>query len=81
MFKNIISTVNTKYGKIIISIILGLGLASIFRKSCETRNCIVFNAPPFEEVKQNIYKHDNKCFKYEEENIMCNSMNKQIQIA
>ena len=43
MFKNILSKVNTKYGKIIISIILGIGLASIFRKSCDSRNCIIFH--------------------------------------
>ena len=81
MFKNILTKVNTKYGKIIISIILGIGLASIFRKSCDSRNCIIFNAPSFEEVNKNIYKHDNKCFKYKEENVMCNNQKKQIEIV
>ena len=81
MFKNILTIVNTKYGKIIISIILGIGLASIFRKFCDSRNCIIFNAPSFEEVDKNIYKHDNKCFKYKEENVMCNNEKKQVEIA
>jgi len=30
-----------KYGKIIISVIWGLGLAALFRRVCEGRNCIV----------------------------------------
>ena len=30
-----------KYGKIIISIIWGLGLAALFRRVCKGRNCIV----------------------------------------
>ena len=29
-------------GKIVISIILGLGLSTLFRKVCKNRNCIVF---------------------------------------
>jgi hypothetical protein len=82
MFKNIITKVNTKYGKIIISILLGIGLASIFRKSCESRNCLIFNAPSFEEVGQSIYKHSDKCYKYTEQSVLCNpGKNKQVDIA
>ena len=32
-------------GRIIISILLGLGLATLFRKVCNDRNCLVFKAP------------------------------------
>ena len=81
MFKNILTKVNTKYGKIIISFILGIGLASIFRKSCNSRNCIIFNAPSFDEVNKNTYKQDGKCFKYKEENVMCNNEKKQVNSA
>ena len=35
----------SKHGKIIISIIWGLGLAALFRKVCEGRNCIVIKGP------------------------------------
>ena len=34
-------------GKYIISILLGLGLATLFRKVCKDRNCIVFKAPNY----------------------------------
>lgn len=82
MFKNIITKVNTKYGKIIISILLGIGLASIFRKSCESRNCLMFQAPSFDEVRKTVYKHNGKCYKYTEQSVMCNPQkNKQVDIA
>ena len=81
MFKNFLNIVNTKYGKIIISIVLGIGLASIFRKSCDSRNCIIFQAPSFEEVNENIYKHDGKCFKYKEDNVNCDSNKQTVEIA
>lgn len=82
MFKNVITKVNTKYGKIIISILLGLGLASIFRKSCESRNCLIFQAPSFEEVDSKVYKHNNRCYKYKEQSVVCNpNKHKQVDIA
>jgi hypothetical protein len=56
--------VHTQTGKIIMSILLGFGLASLFRKVCKDRNCLMFHAPPLDEFKDKIYKYDNKCIKY-----------------
>ena len=39
---NIKRLLNTHLGRIIISILLGLGLASLFRKVCTDKNCIKF---------------------------------------
>ena len=52
------------YGKMIISIILGLGLSALFRKVCNERDCIVIKGPRVEEVENNIYNFDGKCYKY-----------------
>ena len=38
-------------GRIGISIILGLGLATLFRKVCKERNCLVFHAPQLNKIK------------------------------
>ena len=54
----------SKHGKIIISIIWGLGLAALFRKVCEGRKCLVIKGPKPEEVDNKIYKFDDKCYKY-----------------
>ena len=35
----------TEQGKVFISILLGLGLASLFRSACKNRKCIVFRQP------------------------------------
>ena len=55
---------HTERGKIIMSIILGFGLASLFRTVCKNNNCLVFHAPPLDEFKDKIYKTDGKCVKY-----------------
>jgi hypothetical protein len=56
--------VNTERGKIIMSILLGFGLASLFRTVCKDKNCLIFHAPPLDKFKDKIYKDENKCFKY-----------------
>ena len=68
-------------GKMFMSIILGFGLASLFSKVCNERNCLVFYGKDPEEIKGKIYKHDSKCYKYNLVNTSCNKQKKIIQIA
>ena len=56
--------VHTKNGKYIMSILLGFGLASIFRKVCNNYNCIHFYGAPIEEIENRVYKSNGKCVKY-----------------
>lgn len=56
--------VHSERGKIIMSILLGFGLASLFRKMCNENNCLAFHAPPLDEFKDKIYKSNGKCVKY-----------------
>jgi len=69
--------INSKEGKYIISVILGLGLATMFREVCKDKTCMVFKAVGEKEIKDKIYKHDNKCYKYSLKSSSCNK-NKQI---
>lgn len=78
MLKNILKGIYTPNGKIFISIILGIGLASLFRKSCESRNCFVFKAPKLDEVESTVYKHDNKCYQFKTRSAKCSSQLKKV---
>ena len=49
--------VHTKTGKYVMSILLGFGLASLFRAACKGKNCLEFHAPPLDEIKNKIYKY------------------------
>jgi len=62
---------NTDSGKILISVIWGLGLAALFRKVCKGRNCIVIKGPRPSEMDNKIYKFDDKCYLYTAENTKC----------
>jgi len=63
---------NTDRQKIILSIILGFGIATLFRKVCNNRNCIIYKSPPVKEIESNIYKYNNKCYKYKSKESECN---------
>jgi len=71
--------VHTERGKYIMSILLGFGLASLFRSVCNGRNCINFYAAPLDEIKDKIYKRDNKCFKYNSVATKCEKNSKIVE--
>lgn len=50
--------------QIIISILWGLGLALLFRKSCKGRSCIIIKGPKPDDMHDKIFSFDNKCYKY-----------------
>ena len=68
-------------GKIVISIILGLGLATLFRKVCKERDCLVFHAPKLNKIKNQVFKFKDKCYKFEEEIEKCNENKKIVNFA
>ena len=72
-----IKIIESKSGKMFISILLGLGLATLFRKVCHERNCFVFKHPDINDINKTTYKYDNKCFVFKEKAVKCNS-NKKI---
>ncbi len=62
---------STSEGKIILSIIWGLGLSALFRKACKGRSCIIIKGPKPEEMNNKIYLFDEKCYKYSAVNTTC----------
>lgn len=68
-------------GRTIISILLGLGLASIFRFSCKNNNCMIFKAPPIKKIRGKIFKFDNKCYKFNEVAGKCRNNKKILHFA
>ena len=65
--------VHTKTGKVMMSILLGLGLATLFRTVCKNKDCFIFHAPPLEQVKDKIYKNNDKCVTYKSVSTKCTS--------
>ena len=70
----IIELMKSQNGKIIISIILAIGLASILRMSFKDANMIIINGPPIEQTEGKIFSFDNKCYNYKTVATSCKNM-------
>jgi hypothetical protein len=68
-------------GKILVSIVLGLGLASLFRKAIKIQDSFEFNGPVLDEVEGKVFKQGDKCYKYESKNDKCKETTKILDIT
>jgi len=68
-------------GKYMISIILGLGIATLFRKVCKDRSCLVFKAPSIEKINGQVFKYNDKCYTFKEKATSCDPNKKQVSFA
>lgn len=61
-------------GKVIMSIIWGLGLAALFRRACTGRSCIVYKSPHPSKIQGRIFKHNGQCYKYTTRRANCDTV-------
>lgn len=79
--KNIIYT---ERGRFILSIILGLGLATFFRKVCDGKNCYNFVGPKQNEIRDQIFSFDStnsECHIMREKTVKCGNKPKAVEFA
>ena len=78
--KDIKRLLYSDFGRIMISIILGLGFATLFRRVCVGQNyCYVFKSPEFDKVKDQVFKHNDKCYKFNEQSVTCDETKKIME--
>ena len=62
---------DSERGSIILSILWGFGLATLFQKVCEDRSCIVIKGIPPGRIENRVYNYNNKCYKYVHHAVEC----------
>ena len=73
--------VQSKAGRSIMSMLLGLGLSTLFRSVCQGNNCYEFNAAPLEDYNKKIFKNDGKCYKLKMNATKCDKSKKIISYS
>lgn len=68
-----------EYSKIIISIILGFGLATLFRFSCESIECLKFVGPSPSILKTKTFKYEDGCMKLKHKAVKCDNNKKKVR--
>lgn len=72
---------HTPNGKLIMSLLLGFGLATLFRTVCKDKNCIIYQAPPLDKIQDKIYQHGDKCYKYTPVSTKCDNKKKIVSFS
>ena len=68
-------------GMKLFSIMLGLGVAGLFKMSCDSRSCLVFKGPIFDDEDKKKVKYNEKCYQVREKMIPCeNKKGKMIYL-
>lgn len=63
-------------GRIFLSIILGLGLAALFKQVCSGDDCLIVKGPKQKDLEKYYYKLEDNCFKYTPYEAPCESETK-----
>jgi|TARA_B110000114_G_scaffold144449_1_gene153220 hypothetical protein len=74
---NIVKFIKSKTGMDLLSILLGFGLSAMFKMSCDSRDCLVYEAG---NMDVDIIKYGDDCFKATQKPEICDKTKKQIQI-
>jgi hypothetical protein len=53
------------------SMIVGVGIMSLFRPLCKGTDCQIVKAPPPHEVEKTTYKIGNKCYQFKTTPLEC----------
>lgn len=76
---NLSKFVRTKTGKYMMSIIFGLGLATLFKYVCKGRNCITYMAP--QDINdEDTVKYNGSCYKVTTDAVTCDKNKKIYEI-
>ena len=78
---NIKRLLDTQIGQVLISILLGIGLATLFHKVCTDKSCLTFNGPVLNEIDGKVYKFGDMCYTYKLEPIKCDASKQTINIG
>ena len=55
----------------LISLVLGFGLAAIFRPLCKGPDCVILRGPPISDIRGSVYQFGSKCVEFVPKTIAC----------
>ena len=56
--------IHSSQGRYLMSILIGIGIASLFHVKCASGQCQVVQAPPLADVASKTYKYGDVCYQF-----------------
>jgi hypothetical protein len=54
----------SKKGSILFSLLVGFGIAALFKKACNDNKCLIIQSPDISDLNTYYYRTNNVCYKY-----------------
>jgi hypothetical protein len=54
-----------------LSIVLGFGIAAMFRPLCKGSECVIVRGPPVGDIRGSVYQYGKKCVEFDARPIEC----------
>jgi hypothetical protein len=70
---SIFTVLDTETGQIMMSMILGLGLAALFQRVCNDEKCIVYKSPGETQIAGQVFTQNGICYKFNKRIVKCES--------
>jgi hypothetical protein len=55
----------------LISLLLGFGVAALFRPICKGPDCVIMRGPPVDEIRGAVYQFGSKCVEFTAKPVEC----------
>jgi hypothetical protein len=55
----------------LISFVLGVGIAAMFRPVCKGPECLVIRGPPIQDIRDAVYQFGTKCVEFQANPVKC----------
>jgi len=78
---NLSKFIHSRSGRIVSSVILGLGLASLFRKLCNGGSCVVYKGVPITEISGKVFQYNDKCYTFTAIPVTCDKTKQIVDFA
>lgn len=63
--------IENKNVSLLVSCVLGFGLAAIFRPMCKGPDCVILRGPPISQIRNSVYQFGSKCHEFVPKPVEC----------
>jgi hypothetical protein len=73
-----VTWIENKNVAILVSCVLGFGLAAIFRPVCKGPDCVILRGPPVSNIRGAVYQFGAKCHEFKPKPVECPADKSQV---
>jgi hypothetical protein len=65
----------------LLSLVLGFGIAAMFRPMCKGPDCLILRGPPVSEIRGAVYQFGSKCVEFVPKAVSCPPPNSKATVV